>query len=101
MTITLNPFTWIEKDANGTEITQRNTCDCGKQYTQWRIAFRFVEALANGRGEKAAKLFMDQIPGGWVPVFCPSCERKELATRANRVYFPPLPDDDYSNRGAA
>lgn len=95
----LNPFTWIEvKD--GHEVTRRNTCGCGKEYTQWQISFRFVESLAQGRGEKCAKMFLDCIPNGWVPVFCPSCERRDLNMLGNRVHFPPLPDDR-RDRGVA
>lgn len=95
----LNPFTWIEKDANGGEVTQRAKCGCGKEYTQWKIAFRFVESLAEGRGAHAAKMFLDCIPNGWVPVFCPTCERRDLNMLGNRVWMPAPPSDE--RRGAA
>lgn len=82
---------WFEIGEDGKEIARNIECGCGKTFTQHRVAFRFVESLAEGRGERAAALFMEQIPGGWVPVFCPTCERKDLNSVANRAYFPAPP----------
>ena len=82
--LTLNPATWVEPDSE-----RRAVCLCGRMFTQERIALRFVESLAKGRGEKAANEFMRQIPDGYVPVNCPKCESSELGRLANRVTFPP------------
>lgn len=86
--ITLNPRTWLEPG-----VERRNVCICGAMYTQEKIAFRFVESLAKGRGEKAANDFVKQIPDGWIPVYCPKCESQELGRLAERRQFgaPPIP----------
>jgi hypothetical protein len=87
--ITLNPLSWVEPDSE-----RRAICLCGKMFTQERIALRFVESLAKGRGEKAAQEFMRQIPDGYVPVNCPKCESETLGHLANKRQFnEPLRDN--------
>lgn len=93
--LTLNPYSWIEKKPDGTMVERQHICpDCQRIYTQHKIAFRFVESLAKGRGERAANTFIKDVPEGWVPVLCPPCESKELGRIADRRnYVHPIPDN--------
>jgi hypothetical protein len=49
-------------------------CTCGKEFSQYRISARF-SALMN---ENAKRIFKFYSPEGYVPVYCPKCERKQL-----------------------
>jgi len=51
-------------------------------FTQHQLSERFM-LICENQGPGAVKAVMDQCPGLWVPVFCPSCERKELSRYHN------------------
>lgn len=64
-------------NAAGDPITRERTCECGKQFTQRQLSARFLEGV-----EKFSAGAIDavsrQIPGYFVPVHCPPCERRDM-----------------------
>lgn len=54
--------------------------DCGKAYTQIPIPekFKIWAALVASREGKEVSALEREIPDGWVPLFCPKCERERL-----------------------
>jgi hypothetical protein len=67
---------------DGKSITRENRCVCGQPYTQSILSERYLESLERmGKIDVVAR----QIPGFWVPKYCPTCERKDLALEARRV----------------
>lgn len=72
-------FGMLERNAAGGFVTRDATCQCGKQFTQCIMAAKALESLERqGKVEVVAK----QIPGFWLPVHCPTCERIDLAHQA-------------------
>lgn len=55
-------------------------CDCGRKFTQYKMSERFMRAARHANGHRSA--FDKQIPDGWVPLFCPPCERVQLGHEA-------------------
>ena len=74
-----NPM--FAQDAEGNPITRERTCECGKTFSQRLLSQRFFNIVAR-RGAKCLAEFERQIPEGFVPVFCPACERKDIGRRA-------------------
>lgn len=69
---------WFEPD-----VTREHVCECGRTFTQLKLAFAFVERYAKLYGEAAANtLVKTEIPDGWAPGHCPSCERFRIAKSA-------------------
>lgn len=68
----LRPSFVAERDAK---------CECGREFTQHLLSPDWL-AMVERRGERCYRNFTAQIPAGWVPVHCPSCERRDLAHRA-------------------
>jgi hypothetical protein len=64
-----------DEKAAPTPVERPQTCRCGREFTQSFMAPSELEAL-----ERMGHIdtFMRQIPGGWVPVHCPKCERGQL-----------------------
>src|SRR5690349_2112397 len=61
----------------GQQITRETTCRrCGRTFTQ---AFLNPELLEQWLPLSAQAQFARDVPGNWVPVFCPPCERRDLA----------------------
>jgi hypothetical protein len=59
----ITPRGWLEVDTDtGKVITRRAKCDCGREFTQSRVAFAFMDRIAKARGEAAATAFMSDIP---------------------------------------
>lgn len=74
------------------EIDKREAaCGCGATYTQRRLSVRWMTMAERGRG---AQQVMDQIPGLYVPVLCPKCERRSIGA-------PPIAWNDYRSRQGA
>lgn len=65
----------------GQLITHDKLCECGEEFTQFMPSERFMESV-EARGPHALELFARQIPGLWVPVHCPKCERHDLTLQA-------------------
>lgn len=74
---------WLARNEKGDVITRSAQCECGNLFQQSMLNPAFIDSSPG-----VAREFMRQIPDGWVPIFCPSCERKDLARQANRVHFP-------------
>lgn len=75
----------ILQQRDGKTVTRENVCVCGKPYTQSILSERYLESLERmGKIEAIAK----QIPGFWVPKYCPPCERKDLTLEARRTELP-------------
>lgn len=79
------------QSAEGKPVSRNRVCDCGRKYTQRLLSERFLNIVAM-RGEKCLAAFEHQVPQGYVPVFCPSCERKDIGRWAriaeHRLQFP-------------
>lgn len=67
--------------ANGKAISRDRSCECGQRFTQRLLSERFL-AIVEKRGRRAMDLMTQQIPGYFVPVHCPSCERRDLGHAA-------------------
>lgn len=74
---------WLAKNEKGEIVTRSAQCVCGKVYQQSMLNPSFIDAKPN-----IAKEFLRQIPDGWVPVYCPPCESRELGRLGNRVSIP-------------
>lgn len=59
-------------------IQRRQTCSCGREYTQFLLGERFMQ-MAERQSKAALQHVTTQIPGLWVPVECPRCEHRELS----------------------
>lgn len=66
-------------DLEGNPIHRERTCDCGKRFTQRLLSERFLAIAEHGR---AIDLVRQQIPGFFVPVHCPTCERRDIGMQA-------------------
>lgn len=90
--------TFCDRDRNGEVVTRFRLCpDCRVEdarteegypisrigpYQQWRI-FGWIRRLAaawdlTGRGDLVRNAFRQQTPEGWVPVYCPKHESRDL-----------------------
>lgn len=63
----------------GKTIARQATCECGATFTQFCLSERFLAACEALNGGGPLRAVQAQIPEGFVPVFCPSCERKDVA----------------------
>lgn len=59
------------------QISRQQTCDCGREFTQFLLSGRFME-IVERHSEKAVDRLMADIPELFVPVSCPACESKAL-----------------------
>lgn len=60
----------------GGKFVQRECeCTCGKVFVQYQISKRFSDIMT----ERARTIFKFYSPEGFVPLYCPKCERKHLA----------------------
>lgn len=62
-------------------VERKRRCECGREFTQRQLTERFVE-IAEGYSTRAVALLRAQIPDFFVPVHCPSCERRDLGRQA-------------------
>lgn len=63
-------------------ITRPATCGCGDTFRQFILSAAFLEACETIRGGAPLRAVQAQIPGLWVPVHCPRCERVDLQRQA-------------------
>lgn len=67
--------------ADGKPIIRQATCECGKSFAQRLLSERFLEIV--DRSSRNAMAVMErQVPGFYVPVHCPRCERIDLGRQA-------------------
>jgi len=78
-------------DANGNPIARERVCECGQRFTQRLLSERFL-AMVERRGPRAMELMTKQVPGFFVPVHCPKCERVDLGRRMQLDEIRSLPD---------
>ncbi len=82
-------------------ITRERTCECGTLFTQRLLSERFL-TMVERAGRKALAAVSQQIPGYYVPVHCPRCERIDLNRQgtidAHRNEYPSQP---FGERDAA
>ena len=71
--------TFGERD--GMPIVRERVCACGRRFTQRQLSERFLTIVAN-QSKRAIDVLSEQIPGFFVPVHCPPCERRDLGHRA-------------------
>lgn len=64
------------KDKNGKFITREMQCDCGKAFVQTQVSKRFVQMFLPN--DNCIRLFKHASPEGFLPCFCPPCERKAI-----------------------
>lgn len=72
----------LEGILSNQERSQR--CECGRDFRQSKISERFLTVArhwAKNSGQRAA--IDKQIPDGWVPLFCPPCERIQIGHEAS------------------
>lgn len=72
---------WLAVDQRGQPVQRDRTCECGKAFKQSLLSERF-RALIAKRGRRCMQLVTEQIPDGYVPVHCHSCERVDLGRQA-------------------
>lgn len=83
-----NPM--FAKDAAGELVTRERKCECGNAFTQRLLSQRFFNIVAK-RGPGCLAHFERQIPGGYVPVHCLPCERRDLGRQARMDEQRPQP----------
>jgi hypothetical protein len=74
-----DPF--FANDANGNPIARERTCECGRRFRQRLLSERWLSIAEKAH---AMELVTKQIPGYFVPVHCPACERRDLGIQARR-----------------
>ena len=87
----------FELDDAGAVISRFNTCECGQEFEQHALSRRFLEMVAHNDGHALAGVTRD-VPGHFVPVHCPKCERKDIRfaaamADAKRLFRGPLERD--------
>lgn len=79
---------WFSTHATGPKageaITRARTCECGATFTQFLLSEEFLSACERINGGGPLRAVQAQIPEFFVPVHCPSCERKDIG-RAQRL----------------
>lgn len=78
---------YFSKDAAGRPITRERACVCGRPYVQALLSDRVLK-MVERRGPDAVRKFMAQIPELYVPVECPTCERRSLGHEARKAGEP-------------
>lgn len=73
---------WFAKNQqSGETIERQRTCECGATFNQFLLSARFLATIERQRG-RALELVRQQIPGYYVPVHCPKCERRDIGRQA-------------------
>jgi len=75
-------------DANNETIQRERTCECGRRFTQRLLSERWLSIAERAH---AIGLVTKQIPGFYIPVHCPPCERRDLAMQGRK--------DEYKHQG--
>lgn len=87
----------FSQDANGHPIRRDRTCECGRSFTQTLLSERFLTIVEKAR---VMERFKRDVPGFYVPVHCPACERVDLG-RAARIAESHEPRPNFGERDAA
>jgi hypothetical protein len=69
---------------DGREVTRRKGCSCGREFTQSLLSESFL-AYCDRRG--ITGLMERNSDGGYVPAFCPACERAEIRQLERLTFF--------------
>jgi len=77
----INADRWFAKNAKGEPIARERTCECGRRFTQRLLSQHFLEIAEKA---KAIELVAKQIPGFYIPVHCPPCERRDLGMQGRK-----------------
>lgn len=86
--VTGRTFAAIFATQDGEEVTRDMQCDCGRKFTQRLLSARFLAAARHNADVLGTEAAIDRdIPEHWVPVFCPRCERRQLALEARRQAY--------------
>lgn len=93
-----NPL--FSHDENAKPIRRERTCECGKRFTQTLLSERFL-SMCERQGRRCIDLVTQQVPGFFVPVHCPHCERIDLGHAARLADSRALPDAPFGERDAA
>lgn len=91
---------WFSHDAGGQPITRKRTCECGRPFEQTLLSERFL-AIVERQSKRGIELMAQQIPGFWVPVFCPPCERRDLGYQARKDEYKQEPRAPYGDHADA
>lgn len=63
---------------------------CGASFTQVKLPEKFLKAARGGEDYSTGYFAIDRyIPEGWVPVYCPRCDHRELSDPSGRLTVPP------------
>lgn len=79
---------------DGDPIARERTCACGKRFTQRLLSERFL-SIVEKQSRHAIDTLSKQIPGFYVPVHCPPCERRDLGRQARLDDMKRIPTDRY------
>ncbi|HXD48471.1 MAG TPA: hypothetical protein VN600_06855 [Gemmatimonadaceae bacterium] len=85
--------------SDGTLVERETVCECGRRFTQHVLSERFMR-IVEGHSRRAAELLTAQVPGLWIPVHCPPCERRDLGRQARLDDQRRFDDSSHSERGA-
>jgi hypothetical protein len=78
-------------DDDGNPIHRERMCECGRRFMQRLLSERFLSIAEKAR---AIDLVTKQIPGFFIPVHCPACERRDLGMQGKKDEYkhqPPQP----------
>lgn len=85
---------------DGKIVSRKAKCECGRAFTQRLLSERFL-MIVEAHSRRAIELTTKQIPGFFVPVHCPSCERMDLGMQARRDQYAQQPNPPFGERDAA
>lgn len=86
--------------ADGEPVTRKAKCECGRGFTQRLLSERFL-TIVEAHSRRAIEFTAKQIPGFFVPVHCPACERMDLGMQARRDEYTQQPKPPFGERDAA
>ncbi len=82
--------------AEGKPISRQSSCECGRKFSQRLLSERFL-TIVEKHSRRAMDIFAKQVPGFFVPVHCPQCERRDLG-RAARLAETRDPNPPFGER---
>jgi hypothetical protein len=91
MAATLRGDPMFSHDAAGNPIIREAACECGRRFMQTLLSERFL-SIAERQSARAIAAVTEQIPGFFVPVHCPKCERIDLGHTARVAEARSVPD---------
>lgn len=92
---------WFSHDAEGNVVRRERTCECGKTFAQTLLSERFL-TMCERQSRACLNAVTQQIPGYFVPVHCPHCERIDVGRWAHIAESRSVPDTQpFGERDAA